>query len=255
MIVDKVRLTPAVSTGRRPHALVFSPVLARWDDGRFFGTVTGTLTAVGYRVTVVDTLATLDASAASVRDLARKWIPLLPELEPADLVVGNALGGALAQVLACVLRPPHGIVLVSAPTRADNSLAEKLSAIIEFADRGRLRQALALLERLVLPADTPPGRPLGAGSEFVDESAACRRVAGGLRLLVDVDVSAEAIGFPGALMHVVGARSQLVTTANVVAAAHHEIVSVPGAGMRPHVDRPAFVSGLLTRFVAAGMSR
>ncbi|GAA0606784.1 hypothetical protein GCM10010174_24870 [Kutzneria viridogrisea] len=233
-------------TDSRPHALVFAPVLPQWDEGRFFATVTGALEAFGCRVTVVDTLALLEDSMTEVSQLARSWLPRMSEV---DLLVGNALGGAVAQALLPDLRPP-ATVLVSAPTRADRVLAERLSTVADLAAEGDLSRSLAVLGELVTAegVEPPVHQPVPA-----DEQA-CRRIAGGMRLLLEVDLTEQVLSYEGPLMHLVGERSRLVTTAHLAAAAHHEVVEVPGAGMRPHSDRPEFVTDHLTRFAKENLT-
>ncbi|MEC3980938.1 alpha/beta fold hydrolase [Amycolatopsis sp. H20-H5] len=253
MIDAHLRLAPAGNTSACGHALVFSPVLPQWDEGRFFAPVTRLLTGLGYHVTVVDTLSLADETMTGVPELAARWSAELAELGPVELLLGNALGGAVAQALAPVVEPSRGVALVSSPTRADPVLAERLTSVAVLAESGNVEASLALLERLVQPegAGPPPPRP----RDGAPDEAAGTRIARGMRLLLGLDLVDLVTDYPGPLLHVVGERSQLVTRAHVAGGARHEIVSVPGAGMRPHHDRPELVAGPLTRFAKENPGR
>jgi pimeloyl-ACP methyl ester carboxylesterase len=230
-----------------PHALVFAPVLPAWDGGAFFQPVIDTLTGSGCRVTVVDTLAAVDDGVTTLPALARRWQSLLAGYGPVDLLCGNALGGALAQALLPDIRPDTGVLLVSGPARSDDRLSARLAEIAGLADDGRLADSLELLDRLVSPVgargNAPPRLPLP------DPTAAARRIATGLRLLSDVDVSAAVRGHPGPLLNLVGGRSQLVGPQHTVAAAHHQVRVLPGCGMRPHVEQAELVSEIIKGFL------
>jgi pimeloyl-ACP methyl ester carboxylesterase len=230
-----------------PHALVFAPVLPVWDGGVFFRPVIDTLTGGGYRVTVVDTLAALDGGVTSVSALAQRLRSQVTEHGPIDLLCGNALGGAVAQALLPDIPPGTGVLLVSAPSKSDSRLAGRLAGIADLADNGRLAESLDLLDRLVLPvgARRHAPRPL----RLQDRHLAARRIATGLRLLSDVDLSAEVRGHPGPLLNLVGERSQLVGVRHTVAAAHHRVRVVPGCGMRPHIEQAGLVSEIVKGFL------
>ncbi|MGH3438979.1 MAG: alpha/beta fold hydrolase [Sciscionella sp.] len=252
MLAEQASFASENSAVTAGHALVFAPHLPQWDGGRFFTPATRTLTGLGYRVTVVDTLAMLDGAMTSITELATRWSTELAALDRVDLLAGNALGGAVAQALAATVQPAHGVVVVSGPTHADDALAGKLSAIADLAAECRVAESLALLDRLVVPEGAAPAP--SRMDESTDSDMARARIVGGMRLLLKVDLTAEVAAYRGRLMHLLGERSQLVTAANVAGAAHHQIVSVPGAGMRPHRDRPAAVADHITRFVKESAS-
>ncbi|WP_211766182.1 alpha/beta fold hydrolase [Kutzneria sp. CA-103260] len=215
-------------------------MLPHWDGGRFFGPVIRRLTELGCRIEVVDTLSRLDDSVTSVADLAARWAT---EAQEADLVAGNALGGAVVQALLPTLDAVP-VLLVSAPTKADHTLASRLASIVEADD---LTASLRRLAELVAPQGTSvPTTP-----PVPEDETARRRIAGGMRLLYDLDLTANVLSYQGPLSQFVGERSQLVTAEHVVG----EVVVVPGAGMRPQHDRPEFVIDHLDRFVKENLSR
>ncbi|MYS44359.1 alpha/beta hydrolase [Streptomyces sp. SID5998] len=229
------------------HALVFAPVIPRWDGGAFFMPVTRVLAAAGLRVTVVDTLAAWDEETDSLESFAARWRALLPRFGHVDLLCGNALGGALAQALLPDVAPGTAVLLVSGPARSDALLDARLAQIADLAAGGRSDSALALLSRRVQPRGHRPDGT-GDGPAPHDPSAG-RRLAGGLRMLHGIDVSEAVRSHPGPLLQIVGSHSQLVTQRHTAAAPHHRVTLIEGAGMRPHFERTAEVSALVGDFL------
>lgn len=246
MTVVQTRFGAGEDTSAEGHAAVFSPVLPQWDEGRFCTQIIGWLRAAGYQVTVLDTLCLLDPWVIGVRDLAARWAVELDQFGPIDLLVGNALGGAVAQALLEIVSPLDGALLISSPTTVDGVLEQRLGAIAALAEQGDVPAAIALLRRRVSSEGTVDvssrrGESTGAAAGY--------RLARGMRLLMGLDLVEDVLRFSGPLMHVVGAKSQLVTRAHVAGAAHHQIVTVEGAGMRPHVMYPALVGDIVRLFL------
>lgn len=242
------QVSPTDHAGRAPHAALLSPCLPLWDQGSFFAPVCDVLIRLGYRVTLFDTLSLLDARVTCVGELASRWLTELSASGPVELLGGNALGGAVVQALVRRLAPVHGTFVVSGPTRVDEALASKLAMVADAADNTTLSNALATLQRLVIPVGAAAPRahtPTGVG----DEETARRRISRGMRLLLKLDLTDEVESHPGRLLHLVGERSQLVTRANIAKANHHRAEIVPDAGMRPQWDQADKVAGHLERFV------
>lgn len=241
------------ATAEAGRALVFAPVTPRWDRGAFFAPVTGLLTRAGFRVTVVDTLSARDGrdgEADSMTALVASWRARLPGFGAVDLLCGNGLGGAVAQALLTGVSPATAVLLVSGPARTDTILRQRLTEIADLAAAGRAGEALALLGRRVLPHGSGPAdgaaTPADAGEEAGAQAA--RRLAA-MRLLCGIDVRAAVEAHPGPLLQLVGSHSQLVTRRHVAAAGHHRVHVVNGAGMRPHLERTAEVSGIVRAFL------
>ncbi|MFF5782338.1 alpha/beta fold hydrolase [Streptomyces virginiae] len=234
----------AVATG---HALVLAPVTPSWDEGAFFAPVIEVLAGAGLRVTVADTLSLWDETVDSMAAFTARWRELLPGFGPVDLLCGNALGGAVAQALLPEAGPATAALLVSGPTHTDAPLEARLGEIAELAASGRPGEALALLNRRVLPSGSASERDLGPTPDA--DEAAGRRLAAGMRLLRGIDLSPAVLAHPGPLLQIVGDRSQLVTRRHVAAAPHHEVHVVPGTGMRPHFEQAAHVSALIRAFL------
>ena len=226
-------------------AAVLSPVMAQWDEGAFLDPVARALTA-DHRVTVYDTLSLL-REGDDLAALAGRWAEVLGAEEP-DLLVGNALGGAVVQHL---LGHPWArrtrVLLLSAPTVADGPLDATLERVAAAVSSHGTATALRLLHEAVRgPADAPAAegsRPLH------DEPSAGRRLAAGLRLLRHADARHHVEAFPGSLLHVYGTASRLVQRHHLATGPGHSCAGIPEAGMRPHADRPQATRRVMRTFL------
>ena len=252
------------------HAVVLAPVMPRWDHGAFFHQVTEPLLASGHRITLYDTLSLL-RDGDDLKALADSWARHLtphgdgaygPASAPApDVLAGNALGGAVVQALLTHEWTHHAkVLLLSAPTVADDELNTKLERIAAAVGAQGLPSALRLLEEAVRgPGRQPDVAPLSrTGPDdgqpgFAEEELAGRRLSAGLRLLHDADVREPVRDFPGALLHVYGEQSRLVQRGHLATGSRprHHLTGIPQAGMRPHADRPALTRDTIARFLGA----
>lgn len=222
-------------------AVVLGPCVPRWDDGACLAAINGLLSVAGYAVNVQDTVS-LATGAVSIQELAERWYDRLA-LQPAPtLLVGNALGGAVAQILMSSLQPPHGTLLVSSPTVVDGQLSTRLGAVVDHARANRIEQALELHDSLVGSGRAGP-RDATAG---VQEA---QRLVTGLALLRDLDLSSSVARHTGRVRHIVGASSLLVTADHVRPGRASDVVVVAGAGMRPHADAPEAVRRAVLDFL------
>ncbi|CAM5250087.1 hypothetical protein GCM10010329_08050 [Streptomyces spiroverticillatus] len=235
------------------HAVVLAPVLPRWDHGSFLRGAAGPLLASGHRVTVYDTLSLLH-EGDDLKALVNRWAPHLAAAPP-DLLAGNALGGAVVQaLLAQEWTHRARVLLLSAPTVADdvlNTTLERIAAAV--TDRG-LPAALRLLEEAVRgPGRPTTTRPAPTEPPLPDAESAGRRLAAGLRLLHDADAQTPVRDFPGPLLHLYGEKSLLVRRQHLATGPgpQHRLVGIPQAGMRPHADRPDLTDEAVTRFLGA----
>ncbi|MFK0135957.1 alpha/beta fold hydrolase [Streptomyces murinus] len=238
-------------------ACVLAPVMARWDRGAFFEPVAEALVTTGHRVTVYDTLSLL-RDGDDLAALADRWAQVLRAEEP-DVLVGNALGGAVVQRL--LDRPwTHraDVVLLSSPTVADEVLDATLERIAAaVAERGTTA-ALDLLHEVVrgpadpapVPAPAGPRDTLDSERDGADDPLYGWRLATGLRLLHRADVRSQVEAFPGRLLHVYGNESNLVGRQHLATGPGHRSVGIAGAGMRPHADRPEATRRAVAAFLA-----
>ncbi|AOR37406.1 hypothetical protein BFF78_29765 [Streptomyces fodineus] len=228
-------------------ACVLAPVMAQWDHGAFLGPVAGALTS-GHRVTVYDTLSLL-REGDDLAALAGRWAEILRAEQP-DLLVGNALGGAVVQQL--LGRPwTHRarVVLLSAPTVADGLLDATLERIAAAVTTHGTATALRLLEEVVRgPAGPVPAR--ADHPHLDDDPLRGWRLATGLRLLRRADARRAVEAFPGRLLHVYGTESHLVQHHHLATGPGHARVGIPRAGMRPHADQPEATRRAIAAFLA-----
>ncbi|MEU9595616.1 alpha/beta hydrolase [Streptomyces sp. NPDC048109] len=269
--------------GAPRHAIVLAPVLARWDHGAFFRRIAGPFLDSGHRVTIHDTLSLL-RDGDDLGSLVHRWARYLaPRKDPGpapgapgpsrhappDVLVGNALGGAVVQgMLGEEWTHRAKVLLLSGPTVADHRLNTTLERIAATADAEGLPAATRLLEDVVRGPDGPAGAahrrptapdapaPTASARPTAADEPAARRLAAGLRLLHDADARHPVRHFPGPLLHVYGERSRLVGREHLATGPlpHHRLVAVPRAGMRPHADRPDLVRHTLTRFLGAELT-
>ncbi|MDO0929481.1 alpha/beta hydrolase [Streptomyces sp. TG1A-8] len=246
----------AVSLGddRAPRtASVLAPVMAQWDRGAFLEPVVGALTSTGHRVTVYDTLSLL-RDGDDLAALAGRWAEILRAEEP-DLLVGNALGGAVVQhLLAHPWTRRADVVLLSSPTVADDLLDATLERIAATVATHGTAAALRLLHDVVRgPAGAGPAS--GDLHHLVDDPLSGWRLATGLRLLRHADARHRVEAFPGRLLHVYGTQSNLVRRHHLAAGPGHECVGVPQAGMRPHADQPEATRRAVAAFLEPPLTK
>ena len=264
--------------GAPRHAVVLAPVMPRWDHGAFFRQVAEPLLASGHRITIHDTLSLL-REGDDLKALVGRWEGYLapdhdgprgsgtevdscrpPSAAAPDVLVGNALGGAVVQaLLAHEWTHRTKVLLLSGPTVADGELNAKLERIAAAVSAQGLPSAVRLLDEVVRgpgrqPGPVPP--PSVADRSQLpdsDETLAAWRLSAGLRLLHDADVREPVRDFPGALLHVYGEQSLLVQRKHLATGTRprHHLVGIPQAGMRPHADRPALTRDTITRFLGA----
>lgn len=245
LTIQTARYEPGeLSVGKK--ALIFAPVIPTWDEGRFFLPIINELTSLGYSVTVVDSLSLLHPHANNFMDFVQRWRNELERFEEFDLYAGNALGGALLQGLLPSLNPTAQVLLVSAPTIADEQLESRLEDIANLAATGQTSAALELLNHRVQASNT---RTKNAGIEAIFDERINSRLSAGLRLLHGLDVSDQIRTHRGTILSFTGACSQLVGRQHLTDSRHHHIHEVPDSGMRPHSDQPERVRALIREFL------
>ncbi|MBB6174319.1 hypothetical protein HNR23_004379 [Nocardiopsis mwathae] len=235
-------------------------MLPRWDHGAFFQRIAESLLGSGHRITVYDTLS-IWREGDDLGTLADRWVRLLASSSDAapDVLVGNALGGAVVQsILAQEWTHQAKVLLLSAPTVADDALNSRLEGIAATVGTCGLAAALRRLGEVVRgPDHQPEGVGSGRDSDSIErpdsheQERAGRRLAAGLRLLRDLDVRSSVRGFPGSLLHVYGEQSLLVQRTHLATGtqSNHGYTGIPRAGMRPWADQPDLTSNAVAQFV------
>jgi pimeloyl-ACP methyl ester carboxylesterase len=151
----------------------------------------------------------------------------------------------LAVALSRYLPQVPRLLSISGPGFVDAALRRGLVPLVSALESGQLGDALRLLAERVAPlGHAPRAHHLDTlGSESgLGELAVRRRMLAGFRLLLELDVRAQAASYAGELLGLVGELSQLATTENqaFTPGPRRRLVRVPGAGMRVLRDAPEF---------------
>ncbi|MGI4840196.1 MAG: hypothetical protein ACRYF9_21545 [Janthinobacterium lividum] len=262
-------------------AVVMAPVMPYWDEGQFFAPLTERLVALGYRVMIFDSLSLQPApeDLPTFADAWRRILQGLGPIQLlAGSALGGAVVQSLLASRWAASIP--ATLLISAPTQADSQLDERLGYMAQLAAAGELTEALRWLEHWVaadaganttiapspgdsvasgLAPDGPslahrPAQPRPVGGEPARDwddarprptadALACERLERGFGLLERLDVRDAVHAYPGKLLSLYGEQSHLVRASNISfpRTTRHLAASIPGSGMRPHIEHPARV--------------
>ncbi|MBS7415988.1 hypothetical protein [Pseudomonas syringae] len=225
------------------HSRVFilSPVMPVWDEGGFAQSLIEHFTAAGFQVTVFDSLSLPVVPGEDFGAFTERWACALKPWGVPDVLVGVALGGALAQALAgsSFLQSTPALLLLSSPAKADGLLDSRLGHMADLAEQGHVEQARHLLDNLVLPDGQAHERTDPAGhASHATLSIQGQRLTVGFRLLAGVDVSECLLDYQGRVLSVFGEKSQLVGARHVLRTSgqRQRSLCVEGGGMRPLAD-------------------
>lgn len=241
------------------HALVLGPVNPAWHGGDFCRPLVDLLVHRRQQVFVLDTIAFIgdgqctDAGASALARLAAYIEHELPHL---DVIAGYALGGTVALKLARHLTATPRLLSLSGPGFIDPAIRSKLEALVALLEQGDLAGCLAALSASVAPLGSTPGaQHLDAIPAHAIESG-CRRMLAGFRFLLRLDARGGWDGYSGNVMCMIGALSQLATTANLAlplaGAPGRRVVQVPDAGMRILLDNAAFTLSTINDWLRNG---
>lgn len=218
---------------------VLSPVMPTWDEGAFIAPLTGHFLSAGYRVVVFDSLSLPVACGETLNTFSERWAELLQPWGIPDVLVGVALGGALALELVRTssLASTAALLLLSSPAKADAILDARLGRMAELAQLGHVEEAKRLLDALVLPEGKHPQQsPETQNSVHLEIQG--QRLSGGFGLLAGIDLSHSLLAYQGRVLSVFGERSQLVNQPHVVRTSgpHQRTLCIRAGGMRPLAD-------------------
>lgn len=236
------------------NACIFSPILARWDNGAFCSELLQVLEEFGYNITIYDSMSIL-LGVNDFQEALDLWHQTLIEENNGsfDLVIGQAFGGTLVQaLLKNLFCSCPKTLLISAPSFVNKILQEKFQMIQRFFSKNCGQEGQVLLEKLTLPL----------GASICEETARLasskltrieiQRAIKGFSLLQKADVREDVAGYEGAVLSMVGASSQLVcyetifinqTRKNQIA------VSLSGCGMRPIKENPTCALPIIRLFL------
>lgn len=246
--------------GARSHVLILGPVNPAWHGGDFCQPLVDLFVAGGRQVFVLDTVAfagegrTADAGAAAIAQLAGYIREALP---PLDVIAGYALGGTVALKLARALPATPRILCLSGPGCIDEAIRQRLQALVDLLEQGDLAGCLQALSASVAPQGAAPGVQHLDRIFSEQVESGCRRMLAGFRLLLQLDARGGWDGFPGKVLCMIGAKSQLATVANLAlplapANSAHKVIQVPDAGMRLLLDQPEFTLSTISEWLQYG---
>ncbi|KPB71639.1 hypothetical protein ACKUFS_07205 [Pseudomonas cannabina] len=244
------------------RVFILSPVMPVWDEGGFAQPLIEHFIKAGHQITVFDSLSLPVKPGEDFGEFARRWAQVLEPWGTPQLLVGVALGGALAQELAggSYLSATPALLLLSSPAKADALLDSRLGLMADLAEAGQVDEAKRLLDDLVLPEGQKAVRsdqPVSEGN--VSVAIQGLRLTVGFRLLAGLDISERLLHYKGRVLSVYGEKSQLVGAQHVppVFTVNQCSVCVPNGGMRPLADDLPRVLEHIDRFlnVAAGTDR
>lgn len=231
-------------------AVILAPVMPVWDGGAFCAPLVTLLEQKGYSVTVIDTLSLIerDDPQSAIESLCQT---LNSRSQRPWLLVGFAMAGTLAQMLAPHLRGVSGVVTVSAPGFADEKLTTRLVRLISMLEKGELGPAVDVLHHYVLPE----GQPAPEATYTLPDAgkmSAIQRMLTGFSLLLKMDARADIARYDGKYLAIVGEKSQLASWENQTHSHRplHTYKRIPGAGMRPWNDNPIAMNSLLNEWIA-----
>jgi pimeloyl-ACP methyl ester carboxylesterase len=233
---------------------VLSPVMPVWDEGAFIKPLTEHFLSAGYRVVVFDSLSLPVVPQETLKAFSKRWARALQPWGVPSVLVGVALGGALALELVSTLpiASTPALLLLSSPAKANALLDARLGRMAELADMGEVEEAKRLLDALVLPE--------GAGVQAVSESLGStslvsqgERLARGFRLLAGIDLSESLRQYQGRVLNIFGEQSQLVSRLHVIdtPSVNQHTLCISGGGMRPLADDLGAVLKAVDRFLPA----
>lgn len=234
------------------NAFILAPVMPAWDQGAFFRGPVESLLATGHHVTIYDTLSLLE-HGDDFGALVTRWAQhFRTQSVVPDVLMGNALGGAVVQALLCQSFCQNArVVIVSGPTVADEELDLKLERIASTAAGGptRLSAAMRLLAEVVQGPSAP--NHVSPAPRIDDPTEGARRLSAGLRLLKGVDTSNSVLSFAGPLLHLFGEQSLLVGRQHLGIGPHrqHKFAPIPRAGMRPHAGQAGLTKSTISAFL------
>lgn len=241
------------------HALILGPVNPAWHGGDFCRPLVDLLVHRRQQVFVLDTIAFIgdgqctDAGASALAALADY---IGRELPHPDVIGGYALGGTVALKLARHLPATPRILSLSGPGFIDPAIRTRLQALVDLLGQGDLAGCLAALSASVAPLGClPRAQHLDPIPTAALESG-CRRMLAGFRFLLRLDARGGWDGYDGDVLCMIGALSQLATTANLAlplkGAPGRKVVQVPDAGMRILLDNAAFTLSTINDWLRNG---
>lgn len=233
-------------------AVVFSPVLAEWDEAAFCMPLLDLLVARGYQVHVYDSLS-LAQEGSTLHATSEHWDAYLRTNHPQiDLAVGQAYGGALVNsLLSGFLKTCPRVLGLSAPTRCSAELQSNLASILMSLDTQGETAALHLLEHYVKPERNDEYQPWPLTK--LEESGVGQRLRIGFSQLIKADARSQVNNYTGHMLQIYGAASRLVNIDSIIMSGDSRrqvAIGISSCGMRPVTEAPETALRLIADFLS-----
>ncbi|HHS2946935.1 TPA: hypothetical protein ACTEL6_000113 [Legionella pneumophila] len=189
-----------------------------------------------YSIECLDPLVTLQECPDE--EYYRIWQnQLKPLIKIYDAFVGFSFGGVILQQCFSILSgKKKQIILFSTPTFADSILREKLETVISLCSQNKLEEGLSSLYQAVYAPHSIPDASL----QYLNRELAIKRLIFGLTKVLKTNCVSILNHCNVNHLHLIGEKSQLVNTNNVIKPSCGQLIVVPEASMRVLESNPTF---------------
>ncbi|HBD9373366.1 TPA: hypothetical protein KLD42_000205 [Legionella pneumophila] len=196
-----------------------------------------------YSIECLDPLATLQECPDE--EYYGIWQNQLKQLSKIyDAFVGFSFGGVILQQCFSILNGrKKQIILFSTPTFTDSSLRERLEKVISLCFQNKLEDALSSLYQAVYAPHSIPVTSL----QYLNRELAIKRLIFGLTKVLKTDCVSILKSCNVNHLHLIGEKSQLVNTNNVIEPSCGQLIVVPEASMRVLESNPFFCKKVILK--------
>ncbi|HDS3848518.1 hypothetical protein [Legionella pneumophila] len=167
---------------------------------------------------------------------------LKPLIKIYDAFVGFSFGGVILQQCFPILSgEKKQIILFSTPTFADSILREKLETVISLCSQNKLEEGLSSLYQAVYAPHSIPDASL----QYLNRELAIKRLIFGLTKVLKTNCVSILNHCNVNHLHLIGEKSQLVNTNNVIKPSCGQLIVVPEASMRVLESNPTFCKEII----------
>ncbi|HBD7310585.1 TPA: hypothetical protein KKX07_001257 [Legionella pneumophila] len=167
---------------------------------------------------------------------------LKPLIKIYDAFVGFSFGGVILQQCFSILSgEKKQIILFSTPTFADSILREKLETVISLCSQNKLEEGLSSLYQAVYAPHSIPDASL----QYLNRELAIKRLIFGLTKVLKTNCVSILNHCNVNHLHLIGEKSQLVNTNNVIKPSCSQLIVVPEASMRVLESNPTFCKEII----------
>ncbi|HHT9951687.1 TPA: hypothetical protein ACT9K3_001527 [Legionella pneumophila] len=167
---------------------------------------------------------------------------LKPLIKIYDAFVGFSFGGVILQQCFSILSgEKKQIILFSTPTFADSILREKLETVISLCSQNKLEEGLSSLYQAVYAPHSIPDASL----QYLNRELAIKRLIFGLTKVLKTNCVSILNHCNVNHLHLIGEKSQLVNTNNVIKPSCGQLIVVPEASMRVLESNPTFCKEII----------